>query len=157
MRKYKSYLIYLIALPTIGFMSYFFEDDNSTAFGDLVTFLSIIIGFTITALSIIATSTLSQKLYNKELKKNNSKTLLHKLVDKFKYSTILFTFIIALILVYQFSESSLFKIKMFDKVIESKTIFRNIIWYLSLFAFIEFISLFNLFAKFIIKGIAKGN
>jgi hypothetical protein len=118
--------------------------------------LSIIIGFTITALSIIATSTLSQKLYNKELKNDNSKTLLHKLVDKFKYSTILFTFIIALILIYQFDNSSLFQVEILDKAIESKTIFRNLIWYLSLFAFVEFISLFNLFSKFIIKGIAKG-
>ena len=156
MKKYKSYLIYLIAIPAVGFMSYFYESDNSSAFGDLVTFLSIIIGFTITALSIIATSTLSQKLYNKELKNDNSKTLLHKLVDKFKYSTILFTFIIALILIYQFGNSSLFQVEILDKAIESKTIFRNLIWYLSLFAFVEFISLFNLFSKFIIKGIAKG-
>lgn len=156
MKKYKSCIIYLIAIPAVGFMSYFYQSDNSSAFGDLVTFLSIIIGFTITALSIIATSNLSQKLYNKELKNDNSKTLLHKLVDKFKYSTILFTFIIALILIYQFDNSSLFQVKILDKAIESKTIFRSLIWYLSLFAFVEFISLFNLFSKFIIKGIAKG-
>lgn len=151
MKKYKTLVILLFAIPIVGFMSVFINQDNSSAFGDIVTFLSIIIGFTITALSIIATSKISQELYNRESKRNNSKTLLHELVDEFKYSTILFTSIIALILLYQFNSDSLFSIY----CIESRSVLKNFIWYLTLIAFVEFLILFRLFSKFIIKGVSK--
>jgi uncharacterized protein YebE (UPF0316 family) len=45
---------------------------NLKAFDAIATFLSITTGFTITALSIIATSPFSKNLYNQESKKDNS-------------------------------------------------------------------------------------
>jgi len=155
MKKYKTQIISLVAIPIVGFMSIHLDQDNSSAFDDIVTFLSIIIGFTITALSIIASSKISQELYNKELKNNNSKTLLQELVDEFKYSTFLFTFVIALVLLYQFNEDNLFSFYVGDNLIKSKSILRNLIWYLTIISFAEFGYLFRLFSKLIIKGVAK--
>lgn len=63
-----------------------FAKPGDKAFSDIVTFISIATGFSITSLSIIATSTFSKNLYQKEDSKDRSKTLLHVLVGNFKNS-----------------------------------------------------------------------
>src|SRR5690606_3383428 len=78
-----------------------FAKPGDKAFSDIVTFISIATGFSITSLSIIATSSFSKNLYLKEDIKDRSKTLLHVLVGNFKNSIFYFTFTVCLILLYK--------------------------------------------------------
>ena len=59
-------------------------DDQYDSDSDLITFLSIIVGFEITSLSILFNSTLKKTLYNREIKKY--KTELHRLRDFYQFS-----------------------------------------------------------------------
>lgn len=127
--------------------------DNSSAFDIISTFLSISTGFSITALSIIATSSFSQKLYRIESIKDNSKTLLHILIGRFKTTTVIFILTIGLILIYRFSPEN------FDTIlticiypISLSVILKSVIWYLTLISFASFFGLFNVFIKFILKS-----
>lgn len=127
---------------------------NNKAFDVVATFLSITTGFTITALSIIATSPFSKKLYEQESKKNNSKTLLHELVDKFKISMILFiTTICFIVFLNLFNKNYVGKsINIFNNKITSLEILESTILYFSILSLISFIILFNTFSKFVIKS-----
>lgn len=137
--------------------------DNSTAFDSIATFLSITIGFTITALSIIATSSFSKDLYKIEAEKDNSKTLLHVLINLFKISTLIFIGTIGLILSYKFisppttsttrTAEVLFNIKIYP--ITFLTILKSIIWCLTIISFYYFIKLFKTFSKFVIKSATR--
>ena len=130
--------------------------DNSKAFASILTFLSIISGFSITALSIIATSDFSKELYQKESSKNNSLTLLHELLAIFRDSTLLFIFTIILILLYEFVpdlNGIIFKIQnytlTFDKLL------KGLIWYMTILSFGTFIYLLLTFSKFVIKSVSR--
>jgi hypothetical protein len=127
---------------------------NNKAFDVVATFLSITTGFTITALSIIATSPFSKNLYGQESKKNNSKTLLHELVDKFKISMILFIVTICFITFLNlFNENYVGKtIKIFNNKTTTLEILKSTILYFSILSLISFIILFNTFSKFVIKS-----
>ena len=127
---------------------------NNKAFDVVATFLSITTGFTITALSIIATAPFSKNLYEQESKKNNSKTLLHELVDIFKISMILFIVTISLItLLNLFTEEyPATSITIFKNKITTLEILKSLILYLSILSLISFINLLNTFSKFVIKS-----
>lgn len=127
---------------------------NDAAFNVVATFLSITTGFTITALSIIATSPFSKNLYDQESRKNNSKTLLHELVDKFKISMILFIVTISLITFLNlFTENYIAKsITIYKTKITTLEILKSTILYFSILSLISFIILFNTFSKFVIKS-----
>ncbi len=127
---------------------------NNKAFDVVATFLSITTGFTITALSIIATSPFSKNLYEQESKKNNSKTLLHELVDKFKISMILFMVCICFIIFLNlFNENYIPKsVTIFETKTTTLEILKSIILYFSILSLISFIILFNTFSKFVIKS-----
>lgn len=127
---------------------------NNKAFDVVATFLSITTGFTITALSIIATSPFSKNLYQQESKKNNSKTLLHELVDKFKISMILFIVTISFIIYLNlFKDNYVAKsITIFKNKTTTLEILKSSILYLSILSLISFILLFNTFSKFVIKS-----
>jgi hypothetical protein len=71
-----------------------FEDNYS----NILTYLSIIIGFVITSVTIIGTSQYSRILYEKQDPSDNSKTLLHNLIDSFKF-TLIFYFIPMLLII----------------------------------------------------------
>jgi len=127
--------------------------DNSSAFDSISTFLSITTGFSITAMSIIATSTFSKKLYLFEDHKDNSKTLLHLLVNQFELSTLVFIATIGLILLFKFiplKGDCLFTIRTYK--ISWDILLKSTIWYMTLISFYEFIRLFRTFAKFVIKS-----
>jgi len=79
-----------------------FVKPGDKVFSDIVTFISIGCGFSITSLSIIATSSFSRKLYLTQDPKDNSRTLLHILVGNFKDSIFYFTTTVCLILVYKY-------------------------------------------------------
>lgn len=129
-------------------------DLNIKAFDVIANFLSITTGFTITALSIIATSPFSKNLYNQESIKNNSKTLLHVLVDNFKTSMFFFIITIGLITVLNlYPENYTFKTFEFDKIkYTADEILKSTILYFSLLSLISFILLFNTFSKFVVKS-----
>ncbi len=156
MKKYKNYirLTFSLALWTLFLTKWNFE--NAAAFDTIASFLSITTGFTIAALSIIATSPFSQSLYKFEAKNDNSKTLLHQLVDKFRNSTYIFIATIGCILIFKFFEPprkllfcvSTYQITLYDLV-------KTTVWYLTVCSFITFIELFDTFSKFVTKSASK--
>lgn len=148
-------IIFIVAvLLTVLLLSTVLNYDNATAFDTIATFLSITIGFTITALSIIATSSFSKELYETEDEKDNSKTLLHVLINLFKTSSFIFITTIGLILVYKFfptikTAEATFFIKSYP--ITFFVILKASIWCLTIISFYYFIRLFETFSKFVIK------
>ncbi len=152
-------IIFTVAfLLTILLFSTVLNFDNATAFDTVATFLSITIGFTITALSIIATSSFSKELYKTEDEKDNSKTLLHVLINLFKTSTLIFITTIGLILAYKFfptpkTTEPTFFIKSYP--ITFFVILKSSIWCLTIISFYYFIRLFETFSKFVIKTATK--
>lgn len=154
--KKNNILRILIAVILIPVFMTLLNFNNCEAFSSILTFLSIVSGFSITALSIIATSNFSKELYKIESEINNSRTLLHELIDLFQNSTLLFISTIILILLYQFFNNidyTLFYLYKFE--ISIKVILKSIIWCLTIFSFMAFINLLLNFSKFIIKSVAK--
>jgi hypothetical protein len=133
--------IFIIALNKTG----------DKAFSDIIAFMSIAIGFSITSLSITASSNFSKMLYLKEYAKDNSKTLLHILVDNFKASSFLFLSTICLILLYKLIDISSFTVVIKNTKFNIIVVFASIIWCLTIFSIIEFINLLSTFSKFVIK------
>lgn len=147
-------IVIIIFLLTVLLFSTVWNFENSNAFDTVATFLSITIGFTITALSIIATSSFSKELYKTEDEKDNSKTLLHVLINLFKTSTLIFISTIGLILAYKFivipkKVDPIFFIKSYP--ITFSILLKSTIWCLTIISFYFFIRLFETFSKFVIK------
>lgn len=156
MKIFKNILFLLFTLLFLFLFATVWNFDNSTAFDTISTFLSITIGFTITALSIIGTSSFSKELYKIQDRTNNSKTLLHVLIHQFRISTIIFITTIGLILVFKFDSVSTETLFTLKKYPISFTIFlKAIIWYLTIISFVSFIKLFNTFSKFVIRSATK--
>lgn len=61
---------------------------NFSIIGDVITFLSIIFGFYVTSLAIFATSQFVSDLYKITDKENDSCTLLHTLINNYKFGLI---------------------------------------------------------------------
>jgi hypothetical protein len=76
--KIKFILIIVLSL-IIGF---FFSDKEFTSYSDIITFLSILLGFTITSISILFNSRILNLLFHKINK--DYRTELHRLKDYFK-------------------------------------------------------------------------
>lgn len=159
MRIIKSILLGVAFLLTFLLFSTVWNFDNSSAFDTVSTFLSITIGFTITGLSIVATSSFSKELYKIEDEKDNSKTLLHVLINLFKTSTLFFIATIGLIITYKFIPiqkdiiEPLFNLKSYP--ITFLTILKSTIWCLTIISFYYFIRLFDTFSKFVIKSATR--
>ena len=153
MQTAKNISKYLLSLGAILLLSTILHFDNSSTFGHILTFLSVTTGFTITALSIIATSNFSKDLYKKEAPDDNSKTLLHQLVAKFEKSTITFVSAIILILVFSLVEPTNFKEWSFSNtVISLKTVLSGLIWFLTFRSIWLFLDLLKMFSKFVIQS-----
>lgn len=154
MKIIKPIIFVVVFLLTVLLFSTVWNFENSDAFDTVATFLSITIGFTITALSIIATSSFSKDLYKTEDDKDNSKTLLHVLINLFQTSTFIFILTVGLILLYKFlpTEEPL-QPKVFIKSypISVFVILKATIWCLTILSVYYFIQLFETFAKFVIK------
>ena len=158
--KYKiSVLLFLSTIISTCFSR--FQADTSDTFEMMMGFMSIIIGFSVTALSIVATSNFSKTLYKIEDKTDNSKTLLHNLVDVFKTSTGFFIVNIISIFVYSiFSNDWLIKTNGFipdlfelplNKV-SVANILQALIWSLLVISIFEFYHLFKLFCNYVIQN-----
>lgn len=158
MRKSKKILFVIVSVIVVIAFAAFLSFDNSKAFESIITFLSITTGFTITALSIIASSTFSKQLYSIEEAEDNSKTLLHTLVYQFKNSTLLFVATIALIFLYYFfvEDEKTWRIAVIlNHNFSFPIILKATIWYLTILSFWNFINLLLLFSKFVIKNATK--
>lgn len=153
----KIIVLTILSVFLILLFSTVWNFDNKDAFDTIATFLSITIGFTITALSIIATSSFSKHLYSLEDDKDNSRTLLHILISEFKISTVIFICTIGLILIFQFftiSNNVLFYAKSYP--ISFNVLLKSIIGYMTIVSFIYFFRLFDKFSKFVLQS-AKNN
>jgi len=158
MKAFKSIILTIAVVSALILFSTVWNFDNSNAFDTIATFLSITIGFTITGLSIIATTSFSKELYKIEDEKDNSKTLLHILINLFKNSTLFFIATIGLILVYKFFPTPIIN----ETILHLKSypitlliILKSTIWCLTIFSFYYFIRLFETFSKFVIKSASR--
>ena len=153
MKKVKSITFTILSGLLIFLLSTEWNYENSAALGSIASFLSITTGFTITALSIIATSPFSKNLYKLEDKADNSKTLLHVLVDKFKSATYIFITTISLILLYSFLDNLKWKLlEIFEYKITFPDCLKALVWYFTIISLWYFITLIKLFSKFVIRS-----
>lgn len=90
-------LFYMVILLSF-LIGLFVFDESFKSYSDMITFLSIMIGFTITSLSILYNSPLRKTLYDRKIK--YYKTELHRLKDFFKQAlsfevvSVIFLFVI---------------------------------------------------------------
>jgi len=156
MKKIRKYLILLGSLALIILLLTKWNYDNSGAFASILTFLSIIAGFSITALSIIETSDFSKELYLKESPRNNSLTLLHELISIFKNSTLVFIITIILILFFVFlPDLKWIILTTKNYCITFNILLKGLIWYMTILSFSTFIYLLLTFSKFVIRSVSK--
>lgn len=149
----KTFLKYSFGIVSIFLLSTYLFFDNSSAFQHILTFLSIALGFTITALSIIASSNFSKSLYRKESEKDNSKTQLHELTNKFKNSTFSSVTTIVLILVYSFVKPiHTCPIFFWETKISLISVLSGSIWVFTSISIWSFIRVFKLFSLFVIQS-----
>lgn len=81
-------LIWFIIIVIISLLaSVFLFDNRFDMYSDLITLLSILIGFEITSLSILFNSPLKRTLYDRKIKKY--KTELHRLRDFYRFTLII--------------------------------------------------------------------
>ena len=133
--------------------TYLYLENTDLAFGHIITFLSIITGFCITALSIISTSNFAKQLYKFEDPKNNSKTLLHNIMDTFKNCILSSSTAIVFILVtFYFSNVVFYKIEFLRTCISIKSVLIGVVWYFTIVSIIIFIRLVFMFSKFVIQS-----
>lgn len=154
----KNVLITIASLAIIFlFSTLLYVEDSIDAFNSIITFLSIIIGFCITALSIFATSNFAKQLYKQEDPNDNSKTLLHNLTNSFKYCIVSSsTTIIAILLFYYIGNIFLLGKVYFNSLFSLKSVLIGIVWYLTILSIILFFRLIALYTKFVIQN-AKRN
>lgn len=101
MKIIKICISVLISVLTFYISMKYLEIKNYEQIFDIIfTYLSITIGFMITSITIIASSSYSIILYKKQDPKDNSKTLLHVIIGKFKTTIIFFIFPMAMIIVH---------------------------------------------------------
>ena len=144
---YKIFKIIISIFLLVCFATIWYRKDNYDAFEIVATFLSIVIGFTITGLSIIATSNFSKILYRVEENGNNSRTLLHVLIHKFSSGTYIFITTILLIIIHRYLQIDANIINQvqftYDQIINS------LICYFTILSIYYFIRLFKIFCQFI--------
>ena len=123
------------------------DDYSGIDLTGVLTFLSIGIGFSITALSFFGTSKLSHELYNM-LDRKTGKTLLHSLFSEFRLFLYTSSIAIALSLLVQFKI-----VQSINSVVVG--LIYSLILYLSLVGVLMFIRTFLVFCKYIIKSVSK--
>ncbi len=152
MKKLKTFIYTITSLACILILLFYFNYDTSKAFSNIVTFISINIGFCITALSIIANSSFSKKLFSIQDSHDNSKTLLHILISRFISAIIVFLTTIAFVFIYDFvSMGELVNINIIGKHFTLTALIQAFVWYLTILSFYKLISVLALLGKFIVR------
>jgi hypothetical protein len=151
----KRELLILSILFTLFFTAFWiFDIKANEQFEMMIGFMSITIGFSVTALSVFASSSFAKELYKRSGKSNN-KTQLHEFIDLFKSANLLFITNIALIFSHSlFSKTWLEQpIVIFkENYIKPEMPFEALIWGLLTFSIYQFCQLFILFCKYIIQS-----
>jgi di/tricarboxylate transporter len=101
--KNKDLFIYIGIIIISTFLGYWTCDEEFNRYSEIVTLLSIIIGFEITSLSILFNSPLKRTLYDRNIK--YYKTELHRLRDLYRFS--IYVSLISVLLVILLPEFSL--------------------------------------------------
>ena len=100
--KNKDLKIFVLLILASTIIGYFLWNKDFKGYSDIVTLLSIIIGFEITSLSIIFNTPLKKTLYDRKIK--YYKTELHRLRDFYRFSIyVSLVSVVLLILVPDFS------------------------------------------------------
>ena len=120
------------------------------SFDMILTILSVLLGFALTAISVIATSSYSVKLYNIEDSKDNSKTLLHILIDKFK--SFIYWSLATLISILLFRYLGADKWTTMICEFKASEIYTSLIWGLTGVSLVAFIPLVKNFMGIVIKS-----
>lgn len=95
-------LIYFNIIIIISFIGgLFLFDDSFNGYSDLITYLSILIGFKISSLSILFSSPLRKKLW--DTKNKSYKTELHRIKDYYKHSIVFET--LSVIVIFMIPET----------------------------------------------------
>ncbi|MDM8568355.1 hypothetical protein QUF50_02335 [Thiotrichales bacterium HSG1] len=84
--KGEDNISFWILLLTSTIVGYWIFDETFNRYSDMITFLSIMIGFKITSLSILFDSPLKKTLYDRKIEKYG--TELHRLKNFYKHSLI---------------------------------------------------------------------
>ena len=156
MKKNKIYLLVVVFVFFASLILMKLGFDNDAAFSSILTFLSVIIGFSITAMSIIAVSDFSDDLYMMESNENNDMTLFHELVQEYKRAVLLFVFTVFLILVYYFMpKDNQWLVTLPQYELYLKAFVKELVWCFSLLSLFVFVRLFLMFTKFIVRTVAK--
>lgn len=101
--KNRDLFIFVLLILISTIIGYFYWNKGFNGYSDIVTLLSIIIGFEITSLSIIFNIPLKKTLYDRKIK--HYKTELHRLRDFYKFS--IYVSLISVVLVILVPEFSL--------------------------------------------------
>jgi hypothetical protein len=145
--------ITIFFLIILFFLFNFIDIDNDNSFPSLITFFSIVFGFCITSLSVIANSSFSKKLYKIENPDNNSQTLLHELIFKFRDTIYFILTNIIIVFFYLFLGKKLFPSFNFLFIkIGIRNILISLIWSLACISIIKLIFLIPIFIKYILKS-----
>lgn len=84
--KGRDLIYFWLFIITSFLVGLFLFDSHFDSYSDLITYLSIMIGFKISSLSILFSSPLRNKLYDSKIKHYN--TELHRIKDYYKHSII---------------------------------------------------------------------
>lgn len=151
MKNLNKIFVSIFLICYFPLMLYFSIKPGEKSFEIIATFLSIFIGFCFTALSIITTAKFSKKLFKIESKKKNSKTLLHELIDEFKFAIINSTICIILIIIYFSINEKVDYVLTFYPKISFKFFLSILILLFNIISFYYFFKLLKRFLDFIIK------
>jgi len=156
MQVLKIIVEFFILICIIAFFAFVFYPEDTLLFKEALTLLSIVMGFSITALSLIANSNFSKELYKQESSNDNSKTLLHEFVEKFKSSIVLFISTILVILIYTLLEEKIrYTYNLGEFTFNLKGLLFGVVFYLILRSVYSFFSLTKMFSKFVIQSAKK--
>lgn len=140
-----SFIYYATTIHNIGF---------NGKFSDLLSFLSIAVGFCITSLSLIATTKFARVLYLEQSKDNNSQTLLHHLVQKFQKANFSFFSGIVSILVYLLISDSKLNLNpiIYGYNISILKLIETLVIFFILIGMWQFIKLMKIMGQYVIQS-----
>lgn len=154
MIKIKVYLLYLISTSYLIVAYRYMPIDKDYKFEEVLTFLSIVLGFTFTGMTLISGSEFSRKLYNRESKSNNSLTQLHELVEIYYFNAKLFIVNSVLIILFELFNKHLMLTDFIIVKIDFYKLGYISIVYLTLINCYNFYRLIKLFKNQVIQSVA---
>lgn len=153
MIKIKVYLLYFISISYLILAYRYMPVDKDYKFEEVLTFLSIVLGFTFTGMTLISGSEFSKKLYKLESKSNNSLTQLHELVGIYYFNAKLFIVNSVLIILFELFNKNLMLVEFIIFKIDFYKLCYISIVYLTLINFYNFYLLIKLFKNLVIQSV----